>query len=404
MNLRRAFVIFILLLVAALTYAQVPPVQVPAVEIPPPAIPFAPWEEVAKTDEGREYLVTFPSAYTSGYPANDQVPLRVFIPPTDKPVPVVLILHYWGAVDLRLERTLAMELNHRGIAAAIMTLPYHLSRTPPGHRSGEMAIQPDPNRLIGTMTQCVYDGRRAIDYLATRPEIDIMKVGVSGTSLGAVVTGLLAAVEPRITRASFLLGGADLAHILWTSSRVQPQREMLRRKGFTEERLRTALAPIEPLNYLPHHHPPSALVIGGLYDTVVSRRSTDELIDALDTKNVLWIDTGHYGGIFVQHRLMREVAQYFADEFDDKTFIVPKRLYAPTVRLGFKVDTSSGLDLGIGFDLLSWDRRGDDVASILLTPRGPQLFAGHRFAQGISIGGFLSTRGAGVGILWSTVL
>ncbi|AIE84857.1 alpha/beta hydrolase family protein [Fimbriimonas ginsengisoli] len=375
-----------------------------AVTTPPPPIVFAPWQEVARTDLGVEYLVTFPSPFVSAYPANNSVPLRVFLPAIANPAPVVLVLHYWGATDLRLERVLAEELNRRGIAAAILTLPYHLSRTPPGHRSGELAVQPDPDSLKATMIQSVWDSRRALDFLVTRPELRGDQVGVAGTSLGALVTGLVAAIDPRIAHASFLLGGVDLAHILWSSSRVVPQRDVLRRRGVTEDRLRATLADIEPLTYLEKHRPASSFVIGGLFDTVIPRSSTEALIKVLDTRNVLWLDTGHYGGIFVQRRLMREVARYFGTSFTSADFVPPKKLYAPTVRLGFKVDTARGLDLGIGLDLYKFDRRGDGYATLFLTPRGPELFAGRRIAQGLSIGFVGSPRGLGGAILWSTVL
>lgn len=378
--------------------------EAPDLRIAPPTIQFAPWQEVARTDDGIEYLATFPTAHPSGYAVNDTVPLRVFLPATQRPARVVLILHYWGALDLRLERTLALELNRRGIAAAIMTLPYHLSRTPAGYRSGELAIQPDPDKLVETMTQCVMDGRRAIDYLTTRPELKTDRIGLAGTSLGAVVTAMLGAIDDRITDASFLLGGVDLAHILWTSSRVQPQRDALRRKGFTEDRLRTLLAPIEPLSFLLEHHPANTFVIGGQFDTVVPRSSTEDLIDALQTNNVLWLDTGHYGGVFVERRLMREIAKFYAAQFTGAEFVTPKEIYAPTVRLGFKVDTASGLDIGIGLDLLKFDKRGEAFSTLFLTPRGPQLYLGRTIGRGISLGAFGSQRGAGLGVFWSTVL
>ena len=38
------------------------------------------------------------------------------------------------------ERTMGVELNRRGIAAVLVTLPYHLERTPEGSRSGEMKL------------------------------------------------------------------------------------------------------------------------------------------------------------------------------------------------------------------------------------------------------------------------
>lgn len=390
----------------ALIHAQaLPPVTLlPPVTQAPPPIAFPRLQTVDVNEDYGEYFVSFPSPVVTPYPANNVVPLRIFLPPGGRPAPVVLILHYWGANDLKLERTLAEELNLRGVAAAIMTLPYHLSRTPPGSHSGALAITPDPDHLMESMIQSVMDARRALDFLATVPQIRMDKVGISGTSLGAIVTGLVAAVDPRITHASFLLGGVDLAHIIWTSSLLVTVRDQMRRRGLTEERLKATLEPIEPSNYLKIHRPASSFVVGGQFDTVVPRQCTQDLIDVLGTRNYLWIGTGHYGGIFVEHRLLREVATYFGTSFSGGSFDAPLKLYAPTIRVGFKVDSVRGLDIGIGIDLFQLDRRGDMFSTFFLTPRGPELFAGYHFGEGISVGFTASSPGLGVGLLWSTVL
>lgn len=397
----RALLSGLLVLGAASALAQ----TLPPIDQTPNPIPFTDWKEVSRPEAGIEYLVEFPSPVLTGIEVNDTVPLRVFLP-TQRTgaVPVVLIMHYWGALDLRVERTLALELNRRGVAAAILTLPYHLARTPAGYRSGQLAIQPDVEKLKGTMVQAVQDSRRAIDFLRSRPEIDGSSMGVFGTSLGALVSATIYGIDPSLTHAAFLLGGVDLAGILWSSTRVVGQRDALRRRGYNEERLREALAPIEPARFLERRTTGSAFVVGGLFDTVVPRRSTERLISLLPSARVLWLDTGHYGGIFVQRRLMREVASYFATEFVGGTFDPPKRLYAPTVRIGFKFDTSNGIDLGVGLDLLKFDARGDSFATLLVTPRGPNVFVGRKFSQGLAVGAFGSTRGAGIGLFWSTVL
>ena len=46
--------------------------------------------------------------------------------------------------------------------------------------------------------ESIIDYRRAIDYLETRPKIDINKLGVIGYSIGGVITFALSAVETRI--------------------------------------------------------------------------------------------------------------------------------------------------------------------------------------------------------------
>lgn len=371
----------------------------------PPAIAFPEWKEVGRPEGSIEYLVTFPSAISTPHPVNNSVPLRIFLPEgATKPVPAVLVTHYWGATDLRVERALATELNRNGIAAAVLTLPYHLARTPSDVRSGELAIEPDPAKMIATATQAVLDIRRSIDYLDTRPEIERGRVGLFGTSLGAVLSSIAAAVEPRITHGAFMLGGADLAHILWDSSLLVPQREVLRRRGYSESRLREELASIEPAAHLARRSPPSSFVIGGRFDTVIPRSATERLLSVLPNAKVLWLDTGHYGGIFVQRRLMREVARYFQTEFAGNVYTPPAHIYAPTIRIGAIASMGRGLNLGVGLDLFRADRRGDVWSSLFVSPRGPEVFFGLKLKNGFAVGATVAARRSGIGLLWSAVL
>ena len=384
---------------------DIPLPEIPSIAKSPPQVAFEPWHETDQTEDSTEYLAEFPSPITSPYAVNNIVQLRVFMPANPgKAVPVVLILHYWGATDLKNERAMAQELNRANIAAAVMTLPYHLTRTPAGKHSGEMAIEPDPRRMVLTMSQAVLDVRRSIDFLQSRAEFEHTRLGLAGTSLGALVAELAYGVDTRVTHVAFILGGANLAHIVWTSSLLVRQRDVLVRRGYTEQKLRESIQPIEPLRFLQNRSSSPAFVIGGQYDTVINKKATDELIATLTNPKVLWLDTGHYGGIFVQRRLMREVAGFFNQEFSGVPFLVPNRVYAPTIRLGLKVDTGNGFDLGVGLDLLKFDQRGDTFASLFVTPRGPQLFLGRSLSQGFSVGLIGSTRKSGVALLWSAVL
>jgi hypothetical protein len=376
-----------------------------AVTVPPPPIAFADWKAEEVTDDFTEYSLKFPSAMVTAYPENNEVPTRIFIPEGKKgPFPTVVVLHYWGATDLRPERELATELCRRGIAAAVMTLPYHLERTPAGQRSGAMAIQGSIQGLKDMSTQCVLDVRRLIDFLDTREEIDPVKIGITGTSLGALVTALSYALDTRISSATFVLGGVDFAQIMWNSSRVVLQRDALRRQGYTEGRLRNELVDVEPLTYLGKRTLGPSLVVGAKFDTVVPNGATDELIAVLPNPKVLWLDTGHYGGIFVQRRLMREVAAFFDSVFHEKPYTAPRKLYAPTVRVGLKADTPNGFDVALGLDLFQFDSKGETFVTLLVTPRGPDIFAGRKITPVLAAGVFFNTRNIGVGIFWSTVL
>ncbi|MEH6629163.1 MAG: dienelactone hydrolase family protein [Motiliproteus sp.] len=53
-------------------------------------------------------------------------------------------------------------------------------------------------RYSNMVTQTIVDYRRAIDYLATRGDIDTDRVGLIGYSMGGHMTFILGASEPRI--------------------------------------------------------------------------------------------------------------------------------------------------------------------------------------------------------------
>jgi dienelactone hydrolase len=380
----------------------------PTVKDPIPTIAFPDWRHVSEEDDDEnvvEYSVSFPSAFRSIYPENSIVPLTVFLPAERKgPIPVVVILHYLGARDLRAERRMGKEFAQKGLGSVILTLPFHLQRTPAGHSSGELAIRPDPDHLIAMMTQSTLDVRRTVDWIFTRPEFDSNHIGITGISLGALVASLSYAVEPRFNRAALILGGVDLAHILWNSSIVVSDREKLRRLGYTESTLREKLASVEPQKLLEERKSGRAFVIGARYDSVIPRIDVEKMIAALGTPQTLWIDTGHYGGIFVQNRVTRLVAEFFQKEFGGVEFVSPHAIYAPTIRIGAQADFEDGFEIALGLDLLRSGHRGDAFASFLVSPRTPSLFLGYHISGGLAPGIVLTTDHVTLGVYWSFVL
>lgn len=377
--------------------------QTVSVTDPPPKIEFEPWRETRTSEFYSRYEFTFPSAVTSKYAENNSIKVKVYLPSERiGPVPTVILLHYWGATDDNVEVSMAEKLASRGIASVIFPLPYHMSRTPAGTRSGEMAILPDPEHLKLTMLQSVSDVRRAVDWIQTRPELKPDTIGITGTSLGAIVTALAFAVEPRIKASAYILGGVDLAHILWNSSRVVSQREALRREGYTEEKLRTVLSDIEPLNYLKPDGRKS-YVVRAKFDTVLPGASSERLISALDNPDVLEIETGHYGGALIQGRLVTTVVRFFEATFHGTEFTAPSRFYSPTIRLGLTFNPDRGLQVAGGLDVWRLNKSSDAFASVLLTPRGIEGFVGYSFSKGISLGVSITPRRTTIGGFWSVV-
>lgn len=383
----------VLFLFGAICFAQF--------EVPPSS--FDKWQPQEENDDFSVYIARFPSALRTKFPENDLVQLHVQLPiDVDKP-PMVLILHYWGAPTLKVERSLALELNQRGIGAAIMTLPYHLSRTPKGAVSGALAIQADPEKLKATMTQSVMDVRRSLDFIQSKSECGPI-IGIYGTSLGAIVSTLAFAVDDRLQNAAFLLGGIDLGKLIWKSSLMVSVKDELRSKGFNEQKLIKALESVEPSQFFKTPKLGKTFVIRAKYDTVVPSECTDALIQILPQSKVLSIDSGHYGGVFVQEKLLREVANFFESLVTKKEYVPPLKIVTPTVRVGVTFELPTKFEIAVGFDLIKFDKRGKGYVSLLLTPKNPVLWVGTDVGSGLNAGVGISNRRVGFGLFWSIVL
>lgn len=293
----------------------------------------------------------------------------------------------------------------RGVASAIMTLPYHIERAPAGFASGELAIQPNVAHLRETMIQSLWDIRRLIDFLASKSEFEHRNYGIMGTSLGSIVASLAFAVDPRLKYGGFCLAGADIAHIIWNSSRVVGEREALRKQGYTEERLRQELLSIEPLTYLQKDPSKASMVVRAIHDTVIPFVDSEKLLTALHKPYHIELDTGHFGGVLVESQVLRHFAEFFSDSMTGRFYRAPQSLYSPTIRLGLIANGATGLQVAAGLDLWRSNRRGDGYAAAVLTPRGLQGFVGVRIGPaGLAVGISFTRKRTTWGAMWNVVL
>lgn len=349
-------------------------------------------------------LLRFESPITTSVRENNLVEAELYFPrDVARPIPVVVLLHYWGATDLQAEQRLARRLTDLGIGAAILTLPYHMRRSQPGVRSGQAALQPDPEALKTTMTQAVMDVRRLIDWLTANPEVDKNRIGLAGISLGGIVGALAAGVDHRISVAAFVLSGGDIAHMMFSSSVTVDVRRELRRKGITEEDLRSSLASIEPLNYARPAIGSSVLVVKARFDQVIPPEDAEKLAAAWNAQNVVTLETGHYGGALVERRLYRTISTFFDGKFSARDVRLPSKVNSPTIRIGLHYGHEHGLTVGAGLDLWKSKNR-DSFATGLISATGPMLYVGREFRFGLSAGVTLAKSGLTVGLFWSMVL
>src|SRR5262245_19430234 len=112
--------------------------------------------------------VRFPSAVETPHPANNTVRAEYFRPAPPGKYPAVIVLDILDGKQV-VSRTQALWLAQNGVAALVVTMPYYGPR-----REGNnlRMVSPDVEHTQAAFRQGALDNRRAVAWLARRPEVD----------------------------------------------------------------------------------------------------------------------------------------------------------------------------------------------------------------------------------------
>jgi dienelactone hydrolase len=303
------------------------------------------------------YSVTYPSWVRTEYPSNNEVPAFYYQPRRTGKVPAIVMLHSYGTRGADVERKLCAHLAEQGIACFLPFLPYHGPRTPPGHESGQLMISGDVERTIQAVRQAVIDVRVAVDWLQARPEVDPHRIGCVGISLGGILAHLVMGIDTRFVAGVAILGGGQVADLMWTSVIMARVRAELERNGLTISELRRRLRVIEPITYAGFNRPRHVLMVEGRYDIVVPPRSARAMWRALGEPPLVWLDTGHYGATLISSQLSEMVAAYLLNQFGERQGPLP-RVEGYTIKVGLLIDEELGFTPTINVTLLHLGAQG----------------------------------------------
>jgi pimeloyl-ACP methyl ester carboxylesterase len=178
-----------------------------------------------------------------------------------------------------------------GLDVALMTLPQHGERTPPGARfSGEAFAVPHVARLAEAVREAIYEIRVVTRWLRERSEAP---VGVLGLSLGGYLTALLAGlcddpdfVVPMVPPACF----GDLAWRFLTRTRHY------RRGGvaaFSRDELRAAFRIHSPLAHPLQVPKARVLIVAGRGDRIVPPEHPMALWEHWGRPAIHWFSGSH---------------------------------------------------------------------------------------------------------------
>jgi hypothetical protein len=179
---------------------------------------------------------------------------------------------------------------YRGLGLNLLApvLPLHGSRRA-GARSGDLFLD---GRLVDThhaLRQAVWDLRRLIGWAR---EQGAPAVGVYGVSLGALPSGLLAALEPELDLILLGMPLADVTDALWRHA--PPDRlRAFEAHGVTRELVSRWLEPVTALTHSPKLPPERLAIYAATGDRIVPPDHAARLWEHWGRPVLQWLEGGH---------------------------------------------------------------------------------------------------------------
>jgi len=208
----------------------------------------------------------------------------------------VVVLPEWNAqVPSHVE--LCRVFTRFGMAALLLTLPYHGPRRPPELERADHLVSANIGRTLQSMRQAVLDTRAAVGWLSAQ---GYERIGIMGTSIGSCIGFLAMVHEPLVRTGVFNHVSGYVADVAWRGISTAHVRA-----GFgdavTLDELRRYWLPISPLAYsekLKRLAPRPIRFIAARYDLTfpedLSRDAIEGVRNAGHPLDAVWLRCGHY--------------------------------------------------------------------------------------------------------------
>jgi dienelactone hydrolase len=215
---------------------------------------------------------------------DQRVPALLSIPASARPpFPVIVMLHgVLGHKSSYNQVKRSVFLTNAGYAVIRIDGPYRGEREVSiGRGSGVQTSYHYRNR--DAMMQTVVDLMRAVDYLASRDDIDANRIGFAGFSMGGAIGAMFCAHEPRVKAVLLAITGGDFDKLRIHNDNAPD-----------DETLGPAYRLVDPVLYVAKITPRPLLMINAAHDEVVPRAATEALFDAAaEPKRIVWYECGH---------------------------------------------------------------------------------------------------------------
>jgi dipeptidyl aminopeptidase/acylaminoacyl peptidase len=249
----------------------------------------------------------FQSFVESPHQFNDQVHFRFYERHGEPDAPTVIVLHGYRMENYMVFDRYCRLMVRRGYNAALVDLPYHMSRRPPGTYHGEFTFSDDGVLTLRVMQQSVLDIMAVINWLKLR---GAPRIGMFGVSYGGMLSGLMACVEPQVDFTVMVAPPADMGAVFF-ESRLGRQfeaenpraREVMQKYKDVLDRF--ALINLKPLT--PHEN---ILLIEGTFDGMVPVDLVEKLWRAWDKPQIHRYPQGHLSVIIFNPPMDRHLRAF----------------------------------------------------------------------------------------------
>ena len=235
-------------------------------------------------------LIEFPSVGDNGQPDN-LVTARYYRSTLSGPRPLVIVLPIWGSFTYP-PRKISSSIQRR--SGGTVHVLHVQGDNYLADWSGLVAAADESEFLelwrqaVERQRVTVIDVRRLVDWAEGRPEIDPVRIGLVGFSLGAVVAGTIATQEARLAATVLVMGGSHLHSIIATCDgkrSISVQKKATQSFGWDRYELAAQLekitAVLDPANYPDRVDPRRILIIDAGRDKCVPASSRQDLWLAL---------------------------------------------------------------------------------------------------------------------------
>ncbi len=243
---------------------------------------------VESTREGSGYRIQRLMLTSPDPAATHPIKVEWYKPSRAGRLPVILMSPILAGNDLYV-REFARFFAGRGLHAVLV------------YRQKEVfSADRDLKDIENHFQESVIQLRQTLDWLQTQESVDSERIGTFAISLGAILTAILAAVEPRVKCSVLGLPAGHIAEIIMTSEDKairKRRRAYLERHGWTKERALKELEAVilsEPMRFAPSINPQNALVIAGIFDRVLGFHRSLDLWRSMGRPKLVLLPTGHY--------------------------------------------------------------------------------------------------------------